>query len=130
MFIDYFVVWGAATCLAMLVPVVVMVSFLMQTAWAWMDDNKKSDRNTVATFITDKIMRKNSENAYSRGASVVEFMAYVFFAPAILALSIDFYTVSISILTFVAIAHLVRFTRRLDKKLKMHTDNDPKETEG
>ena len=75
-------------------------------------------------------MHKNSEDDDVRRGSICDLMCYVFFAPYALALLIDFYTVSISILTFVAIAHLVRFTRRLDKKLKMHTDNDPKETEG
>lgn len=103
--------------------------------WAWLDDAEPSERNFFVWFCMTKILgfedagdggfpyRKDGCGS-SDGTIAVFLPALVLaFIPYIAYISIFYYPVALSIILFVALLHVIRFVRRLQKQLKAHISN-------
>ena len=111
-----------------------ILSWVVQWAWAWIDDSEIGKNNALIKKIASYMGYEETESRYSFNAydhkssgsssdGVWQFHLFVLITgiiPLTIVLSINFYPVALSLVTLTIIAHIARFSRRHKKIFDEH----------
>lgn len=124
----------SSSALFLLTPSLIIISYILQSIWCWVDDGEELDGNFVVNFILIDIFRleKGSFSKWYDKEGNYKYADFAIFKlvfllaliPTIIYLSIKFYSISLFILTCIAIVHIARFVRRLGKKFNLHCNDN------
>ena len=117
--------------LALFLPISILICFMLQKIWCWIDDSEY-EYNKLSHFIKTKIFGlKRVDDLYDSdyrldcGSDAIGVsLCVLLVSPTIIYLSIKFYSISLFILTCIAIVHIARFVRRLGKKFNLHCNDN------
>ena len=96
---------------------------ILRASWKWIDDGKRIKWKSIAWFVVEKKMGMDDIIDCGGPLAWIILAVTTFGLVIFIYLFISFYYISIAIGILIIIAHLTRFTKRLSKKLKTHTDN-------
>ncbi len=123
--IDLHFKWFLITGIGMGAGILVLdiVWYILRCIWKWINDSNDIKGKSIGWFFHVKICNGKNEQ-FGVDPALWAVLAFLFFLiPIVIYFALSLYFITLILLVLFLMAHLARFAKRLDKKLKTHAEN-------